>query len=272
MAVITISRGAYSGGEQFARCVADHLGYFCLDREELLEKASAFGVSEDDLREALVRPPSLWGRYSHRRRKYLAILQATLAAEVLEGSAVYHGNAGHLLLQGVPHVLRVRIIAPMAFRMALLEKREGTTGDRAKETLLRMDDERRKWTRYLYGVDWEDPALYDVVVNFEHMSLTEACDVVRVSAEEPRFRETEESMRTMADLALASRVRAILVLHPATSRLELEVTAHKGTVFIRGELPSPKYKEKVFKVVGNVPEVRKVDLELLVIQRELRTF
>lgn len=272
MAVITISRGPYSSGEQLARCVADHLGYFCLDRDDLLEKASGFGVSEDDLRDALVQPPSLWSRYSHRKRKYLAVLQATLAEEVLEGSAVYHGNAGHLLLQGVPHVLRVRIVAPMAFRLALFRERGGPAGDEALEALLRMDEERRKWTRYLYGVDWDDPTLYDMVLNFENLSFKEACDVVCTSADEPRFRETEQSMRAMADLALASKVRAILVLHPATARLELEVTSHKGTVFIRGELPSPKLKEKVFEIVGAVPGIQGVDLELLVVHREMRTF
>jgi cytidylate kinase len=272
MAVITVSRGYFSGGEQLAQCVATRLGYYCVDREALLEKAAACGISEDDLREALVQPPSLLSRFKHRKRAYLAIIQATLAEEVREGCAVYHGHAGHLLLQGIRHVLRVRIVAPLEFRMALLKERKGIAGREAEELLLRLDEERRKWTQYLYGVDWNDPGLYDIVVNLERMCLDEACAVVSSAAEQTRFRENTESMQAMADLALASRVRAALVLFPVTSHLEIEVSAYKGTIFLRGELPSPKLKEKLKQMIGGLPGVQKVDLELLVSQWEQRSF
>jgi len=39
MAVITISRGSFSGGKMLAECLAEKLGYRCIDRDVIVEKA-----------------------------------------------------------------------------------------------------------------------------------------------------------------------------------------------------------------------------------------
>jgi hypothetical protein len=123
MPVITISRGSFSGGKMLAECLANELGFRSIDRDVIVEKAAAAGVSQDRLREALAKPPSFWDRFTHTRYMYLTIIQAALCEEVSSGNAVYHGNAGHLLLHGVSHVLRARIIAPMKVRIAQVEAR-----------------------------------------------------------------------------------------------------------------------------------------------------
>ncbi len=84
---------------------------------------------------------------------------------------MYHGNAGHLLLKGGPHVLRVRIIAPMEFRLKMAQDRLKLSRAEALDYIARMDQDRRKWAQYLYGVDWGDPANYDIVLNLEHMTI-----------------------------------------------------------------------------------------------------
>ena len=45
MSVITISRGSFSGGKMFAKCLSKSLGYRCVDREVIVEGAAAHGVS-----------------------------------------------------------------------------------------------------------------------------------------------------------------------------------------------------------------------------------
>jgi hypothetical protein len=75
-----------------------------------------------------------------------------------------------------------------------------------------MDEDRRKWTRYLYGVDWEDPSLYDLVINLEHISIDQACHLVIGMTKEAAF-----------DLAL----------NPFTANLEVEVHAASGSIRAR---------------------------------------
>ena len=119
MAVITVSRGSFSGGKMLAECLAQKLDYRCVDRDVIVERAAAHGASQEELREALMKPPGFLDRFRHRKYLYLTLIQAALIEEVREGRAVYHGNAGHLLLRGAGPVFRVRIVAPVELRVQM---------------------------------------------------------------------------------------------------------------------------------------------------------
>jgi len=264
MSVITISRGTFSGGKMLAECLAEQLGYRCIDRDVIVERAAAFGVSQDELRNALLKPPTFLDRFQHKKYIYLALIQAALTQEVRSGKAIYHGNAGHLLLKGGPHVLRTRIIAPMEFRLDMAQDRLKLSRSEALAYIHKVDQERRKWTQYLYGVDWGDPALYDIVLNLEYMSVEEACDIIANIVRQRCFEFTSECQTAMDDLALASRVRANLAINSPTSHLEFDVTARGGSVSIKGRLTSLDELAEVRRVAGEVPGVSAVNLDELI--------
>jgi hypothetical protein len=126
----------------------------------------------------------------------------------------------------------------------------------------RMDEDRRKWTQFLYGVDWSDPALYDLVVNLRALDVGQACEVIAIAAGQGCFAETPESQAIMDDLALASRVRASLAVAPATAGIEVEVVARGGSVSIRGRLANVQLVNGVERVARQVPGVDALDLDL----------
>jgi cytidylate kinase len=263
MSVITISRGSFSGGKTLAECLAGMLDYRCIDRDIIVERAAAGGVSQDNLMKALVKPPHFWDRFRHQKYIYLTLIQAALTEEVRTGKVVYHGNAGHLLLRGAPHVLRVRIIAPLELRLDMVQDRLKLSRNEAVAYIEKVDEERRKWTSYLYGVDWEDPHLYDVVLNLELMETKEACEVVATIARQKCFEFTPECQAAMDDLALASRVRAGLALNPFTSDLEVEVMAHQGSVSIKGKTVDLDQVAEVERVARETPGVAELKLDRL---------
>lgn len=262
MPVITISRGSFSGGKMLAECLARQLGYRCIDRDVIVEKAAAFGASQKDISDALAKPPSFWDRFRHTKYVYLALVQAALTEEVRDSNVVYHGHAGHLLLRGVSHVVRTRIIAPMAFRLGLVQDRLKMNHDDALAYVQKMDQSRRKWTQYLYGVDWGEPSLYDLIINLEQMDIRQACDVIAVAARQRCFEETPASRSAMYDLALASRIRSAIVTTAETASVEVEVTASDGLVVIKGKLPKHVQADGLWKVVRAVPGVISVDLDV----------
>ena len=157
MSVITISRGTFSGGKMLAECIAARLGYRCIDRDAIVEKAAVPGISQEALKDALQKPPSFLDRIKHKKYAYLTLIQAALVEEVRAGKAVYHGNAGHLLLKGGPPVLRTRIIAPMESRVKAAMERMNLSHSEAVAQIHRVDQDKRKWTHYLYGVEWGEP-------------------------------------------------------------------------------------------------------------------
>jgi len=248
MSVITISRGSFSGGKTLAECLARRLGYRCIDRDVIVERAAAYGVSQDALRAALEKPPSFLDRFQHKKYLYLALIQAALAEEVRGGKAIYHGLAGHLLLKGGHPILRTRIIAPMETRVQMIQERLKYSRHDAIAYIERVDEGRHKWTEFLYGVDWGDPTLYDIVLNLEYITLEEACHIISSMVIERSFEFTPECQQRMDDLALGSRVRADLAIAPSTADLELEVNAHEGAVSIKGKVST----------LGQINEVKQV--------------
>lgn len=263
MSVITISRGSFSGGKILAECLARRLGYRCVDRDVIVERAAAYGVSQDDLREAMEKPPGFLDRFQHKRYLYLALMQASLAEEVRTGRAIYHGLAGHLLLKGGQPILRTRIVAPIERRIQMLQERLNYSRRDAIAYILKVDEDRRKWTRFLYGVDWEDPSLYDLVLNLEYVDMEEACRVIAAVVLGPHFEFTADSQRRMDDLALGSRVRADLAINQSTSDLELEVVAHDGTVAIKGKVATMAQIDEVKRVASATSGVASVNIEQL---------
>lgn len=264
MSVVTISRGTMSGGKLIAERLAEVLGYRTLDREVIVEKAAALGASQDELRDALLKPPTFLERFRHKRYLYLALIQAALTEEVKNGRVVYHGNAGHLLLKGGGPVFRVRIIAPLDFRIAMACARLKLSREEAVDYIRAVDDQRRKWTHYLYGVDWTDPSLYDMVINLEHMGIEDAVEgIACIVRRQSCFAFDEQCRQQMEDLALASRVKAQLALEPATSHLELNVIARRGWVAVAGRLPEIRLMDEVRRIALSVEGVREVNLDQL---------
>ncbi len=260
MTVITISRGSFSGGEMLAECLAAKLGYRCVDRDAMVERAAASGVSAQELLDALLTAPNLLERMRHTRYKYLALLQAALAEEVQSGNAVYHGNAGHLLLQGGGPVLCARVIAPMEFRIAMAMGSLQRSRDEAKAYIERVDEERRQWTRYLYGVEWDDISIYDVILNLEQLGIEQACEILAGMGKRRCFEDALTCQAQMENLVLASRVKARLALDQATAQMEFEVAAADGRITIQTNLSSPAEMADARRVAESTPGVTGVDL------------
>src|SRR4030067_2914302 len=101
MGCITISRGAYSYGKEIAEKVADRLGYECVGRDALLEASETFNIPEIKLLEAIRDAPSVLGRFTHGKARYISYIQPALLNKMQKENIVYHGLAGHFLLQNL---------------------------------------------------------------------------------------------------------------------------------------------------------------------------
>ena len=142
MSIITISRGTMSGGKQLAESLAERLGDRCVSREIIVKAAGEYGVPEDKLMEAIGKSPSIFQKLTFERERYLAYIQAILCEYAVDDDMIYHGNAGHFLLPGVSHVLRVRILAEMPFRIESAMNQFGFTEKKAIKYIKEVDKER----------------------------------------------------------------------------------------------------------------------------------
>ncbi len=211
MPVIAISRGTFSRAKQIAVKAAQALQYECVSREVLLEASELFNVSEFQLIHAIADAPSFLERFSHGKEKYIAYIRAALLRHIQSGNGVYHGFAGHLFLQGISHVIKVRIIATLEDRILEKMKQESLNETEAREIIERDDSERRSWSLSLYGVDPWDPMLYDLTLHLNPMTVDDAVRVLVQTAGLASFQVTPESMKALNDRVLAAQVQALLV-------------------------------------------------------------
>jgi len=258
MSIIAISRATFSGGEAVAKGVAERLGYRCVSREVILEAARGYGVSAEELLVAMDRRPPLWERVSGVRSTHRVLVQAALCEYARGGKLVYHGHLGHLFLPGVTHVMPVRVIADLEFRIAAAMKQQTLTRDEAVRYIDEVDRERRQWTRFLFDVDWDDSRLYAVVLNLGYTSVAGACEAVARLAERPEFQPTAASTKAMQDLTLKSQIAAALALDIRTRGIFPEVVADDGIVTVTGTTQSPAVMEAVPLVVRQVEGVKEV--------------
>lgn len=265
MPIVTISRGSASGGLLLAEGLSKRLGFDIVSREEIIQRAAGHGVPEATLEKALLEPPNFWDRFKHDRRRYLIFIQQALCERAQKDNIIYHGNAGHLLLRCISHVVRIRLIAPISFRVQMLVQREKMSPDQAEAYINKIDAKRSEWNQLLYGVDWLDPNLYDLVINLETMNIEGGVDVAAAAVNHREFMATSQSRKAMDDLCLIVKVKAALAADPATASAEVEVEADSvtGTISLQGKVRPISMVNAIVEIAERVAGVTKVDRDRL---------
>jgi len=259
MAIITISRGTFSGGLILAEELSKNLGYRDIGKEEIIKTASKkYGVTEDKLLKSILKGPNAFQRFTFEREQHLAYVQAALCEHARSDNMIYHGNAGHLLLKGVPHVLRVRIVAPLELRVHFVMERQQLVHDEAVKYVEKVDKQRVKWTKFFYGVDWRSPELYDIVFNLEGENIHFISDMIQYAVQRKPFKTTPQSQEAMDNLTLSSLVRAAIVSDPETADAEITVRSNAGIVEIHGKVKQKDMIERMSEIASTVPGVKEV--------------
>lgn len=257
MSIIAINTDYYGKDKEIAEKVGKKLGYECVSQDVILRASKEFGIPESRLVRAIKDAPSTLGMFSNGRQRCITYVEAALAEYMLKDNIVYYGLVvGHPLIQGVSHVLKVRIIAKLEDRIRIEIKRENMSEEKARKLILNEDEQKKKWAKAVYGIDITDPALYDLVINVGHIEVEDTEDAIETIAstvKHQKFQPMTYSLNCMKNIALSCRVKAALIDTDST----IQVRSQKGTVFIYTNACKRKkqrqmldFKERVMKMDG----------------------
>ena len=210
MGVITISRGSYSKGKEVAEKLAEKLKYNCFSRDVLLEASTYFNIPELKLIRAIHDAPSFLDNLGHRKEKFIVYIREAFLEYVKKDNVVYHGLAGHFFIKDIPNILKVRIVANIEDRVAEEMRRENIAQKEAYRLLTKDDEERRKWSMNLYGIDTKDSSLYDVILHIDNLQVEDAVEILSEIAKRPCFQTTQESQTMINDAYLAAKANSII--------------------------------------------------------------
>jgi cytidylate kinase len=186
---VAISREAGSRGAEIARAAGARLGWPVYDREIINHIAAEKGLQaallarlderyvnwlEDAVRALCTRDSGTEGDFMRGLLELMASL----------------GKAGHHVIvgRGTPHMLpaertlRVRVIAPRAFRIAQVQKSQGMSASAAERWVDVTDRDRLRFAERYFGVNAADPLRYDLILNSSRLSIDECAALIEKAA------------------------------------------------------------------------------------------
>jgi cytidylate kinase len=269
MSIVTICRGTKSGGEKLAQCLADKLGYSLLSREVILECARKYNIMEDDLFRKLETTPSLWQKFTMEHKRYFVFVQCALIDAVKDDNVVYHGYAGQVFLTGIPHVLKTRLDTPLEDRIKIIMKEKDIDAKEARRLINNIDEQRRRWIKDAYGMDWRDPSLYDISFSTANMTLDTICDLITRAVNRDEFKTSEISKRRLLNLSMACEVKAAFASDDKLWHLPITVSANDGTVTLKGAVKDKKQKDMLVDLAAKVKGVVDCDVHIRLLSGRL---
>ena len=259
---ITVSRKMGTHGTDIAKRVAVELGYRFYDTDAINAMAKDLGVLES-VREVDEKAPPFFQRiFSRRPHVYLERLYSVIYELAKQGDAVFLGRGSHLLLRDFPCALHVRVTASLETRIRTLMD-QGCARDAAARALRRSDDERSAVLTFAFGVDWEDPTRYDLVLNMDKLSVPLAVGTVLHVVRSPDISDAStEAIGTLETMSLASRAEAALSEVTLGQRFAstLAVTVvGPGKIRVSGQVETDGQKSHVEKTLRAVKGVEEVE-------------
>ncbi len=182
MPIITLSRELGSRGDDVAVAVAGRLSLRLVGREIINRAAQSAGTGEialadiDELGLLGVKPTA--AALARYREKITEVIEEQAA----QGNVLLVGRGGRVVLRGRPGVLHVRIAAPPDRRIATVSSRCNVSPEVAAARIAASDRARATFLMRTFGVRWDDPALFDVVLNMAQLSVQAAADILCAGA------------------------------------------------------------------------------------------
>jgi CMP/dCMP kinase len=213
MTVITISRQFGSYGDEIAQKVCDALEYRYFDKQLILQAAAASGLSQQEIydyseenykvrnflerlfsRQQTLAEVKIWKEDNQGVRvpesvkltedAVLSLVQSAIRYAHHMGNVVIMGRGGQMVLRDEPDTLHVRIEAPLEDR--IIRVRAGwqpyeTSMDlrrAAQDLIVAKDAASIDYLQRFYGVRWDDPSLYHIILNTGKLSIDQASQVI----------------------------------------------------------------------------------------------
>jgi cytidylate kinase len=209
MPVIAMTRELGCLGHEIASGLARALGLRLVTHETVERLARGTTLSNDGVLRCIEGQPTLY----ERLRADLGGLSLYAAEEIYtlaaHGNVVIRGWGATHLLRSVPHVLCVRVCAPLEVRAQRVMEIFGYgSRDQALAEIARRDAEREAAMRRRFGAGWDQGARYDLVLNTEHVGADRCIAQVKRLLSSDEFQPNLDSQHRVLALAIAARTRS----------------------------------------------------------------
>ena len=269
MPVIAMTREMGSGGREVAQRVADKMG-LTLILHEMVEHdlAEHLHVRDSAVHHLLEGGATLGERWQIGSKRLARYMGEEILDLANRGNVLIRGWGACIVLRDVSHVVRVRVCTPMEVRERVVMERYALK-DRsaARRDIERNDATHKRILQIAYGVDWEDPLLYDMVLNTDRNSIETCVKLVCDLVESPEFQETEASRAILNDKTLEAHIRIKLRerFTIGTGVSGVEATVSDGRAVLSGTAIHTTLVADAGRIAGAIAGVKEVQNGIIVV-------
>jgi len=192
---ITLSRQAGAGGVDLADRVAsilnertdaefpspwtvfdENLVQAVVDEHQLPESVIKY-MQEDGPSEVEDILEELFGLHISTHRLVAKTSKTVLRLASL-GNVIIVGRAGNVVTRSLPGGFHVRLVGSRKRRLAHMVKYDDLTEEQARQVIREQDEARRSYMKKYFDRDLDDPLLYDMVINSDHLRPAEAARLI----------------------------------------------------------------------------------------------
>ena len=264
MPLIAMTREMGSLGKDVAAEVAARANRKVVYHEIIEPIANKMRLRKSHVERFLEGKSGIWERLTTDKTA-LSIFTADETFRFLrdDSTAVIRGWGAVHLLKNIPHVIRVRICAPLETRIARMMQRLSTDNRATVESEIQLSEEAHSAiTKRHFGVNWRDPENYDLVLSTDRLSVSDCVEEIEGMMQRKSFQETPESRRMVEDLGLEWSVRSALRRDPRTSATSVTVQGDNGTARLLGVVDTQDEADAAGAVAAGVDRVSQVDNQL----------
>lgn len=267
MPLITITHNYGIDGNEVAQIVATKLGIEVFDNKKLQSivaenmgtKHNAFNFDQN--------APGFWDRLSSREpRLYLDFMEAAVYEIAKKGEGVIIGHGGQMLLRDFKCAFHVRLSSKYSNRVQNLISEQKIEQDKAEKLIARYDKNQKSFFNYAFQIDFDDPSLYDLILNLGKMSGKTIAMLIFQALDSDDIQSC--SFDTISSIKMMTQERRI---HAELLGANIDISTIKITVSedgraqITGATVSQSEKEKIEAIVKNVDGIIYVDTDLSVL-------
>lgn len=267
MSVICIAREFAALGDEIALELAKITGFKAIGKEDIEAKMTNRGIPPEVRAKYDEKKPGFLASLSQDRDDYLHYLKCILYEEAAAGDCIISGRGGYAIFSGIPGVIAIKLVAPKEIRIQRIRARFACDDKRAEQLLRQNDRDRRGFHDYFFGMDWDDPVYYDLVINTgrDHpITVAQLIDQYKNLTISPE--KAKESMKRMAELKLGQSIVSEILYNRRISIHFLEADVRGNKVILHGVANAQTAIDAAGSCALSVPGVEIVDNGIQIVQ------
>ena len=263
MPIITLFSGSFCQEGPVVQEVIARTGYRQITDDEIVAQASRrSAMAESKIKRAFSAKTSVFNKFTLEKERSLAYIKLAVADLITTDNILITCFSGQLIPRSVSHILRVCLIAPKKYRTEAAARQQGVSEKDAARLVQKREEDCAFWVDTLFSnSDPWDPALYDIVIPVDKMSLQDAAALIADNAGTDIIQPTADSKQALEDFHLAAETEAALVREGHT----VAVSAINGAITLtinKHVLRLNRLREELKAIAEPIDGVKSVETKI----------